>query len=221
MAKRYILLFLLGTVIGLGVLFALQRFLAPKGVTLGPAEMRAGPTITGPQIGGPFTLTTHRGETVTDETFRGKFMLIFFGFTHCPDVCPTELAKFAQVLQVLGPAANTVQPLFITIDPERDTAEALARHISLFDERILGLTGTPEQIAAVTKNYRVYYAKAPSESAGDYLMDHSSFAYLMAPDGSFIDVFPLEKQAADIAFTIRRVTSMDSEATKQQSEKAR
>jgi protein SCO1/2 len=215
MGKRYILLFLLGTVIGLGVLFALQQFLAPKGVTLAPGETRTAGTVAGVPIGGSFTLTNQRGETVSDENFRGRFMLVFFGFTHCPDICPTELAKFGQVLDVLGPAANTVQPIFITIDPERDTPEALARHLSLFDERIIGLTGTEQQIAEVTKKYRVYYAKAPSESASDYLMDHSSFAYLMAPDGSFVDVFPLEKQAADIAFTIRRIQSMDREATKQ------
>jgi protein SCO1/2 len=215
MAKRYVFLFLLGTAIGLGVLFALQRFLAPQGVALGPGEIRTSATITGAPIGGPFTLTNQRGETVTEASYRGRFMLVFFGFTHCPDICPTELAKFGQVLEILGPAADTVQPLFITIDPARDTVEALARHMSLFDPRIDALTGTDEAIAAVTKSYRVYYAKAPSENASDYLMDHSSFAYLMAPDGSFIDVFPLEKQAADIAFTIRRIQSMDRQATKQ------
>lgn len=215
MAKRYILLFLLGTVIGLGLLFALQQFLAPRGVSLAPGETRTTGTVTSVPIGGSFTLTNQRGETVTDETFRGRFMLVFFGFTHCPDICPTELSKFGQVLEILGSTAQTVQPIFITIDPARDTPEALARHLSLFDERITALTGTEEQIAEVAKKYRVYYAKAPSESASDYLMDHSSFAYLMAPDGSFIDVFPLEKQAADIAFTIRRLQSIDREATKQ------
>ncbi|MGQ9365270.1 SCO family protein [Azospirillum sp. ST 5-10] len=143
-------------------------------------------------IGGPFQLTDHTGKAVTDADFRGKHLLIYFGYTYCPDVCPTELATMATALDKLGPLADRVQPLFISVDPARDTVAHLADYVGLFHPRLIGLTGTPEQIREVARGYRVYYAKAPGgEDAGDdYLMDHSSFVYLMGPDGAFVQVFP-------------------------------
>lgn len=141
-------------------------------------------------IGGPFTLTTHDGRVVTDQDFQGKYKLVFFGYTFCPDICPTELQTIAQAMDLMGDSGADVQPLFITIDPERDTAPVLADYVKLFHPAITGLTGTPEQIAAVAKAYRVYYARSQGETdPTQYLMDHSTFAYLLAPDGSFVTVF--------------------------------
>lgn len=162
--------------------------------------MSVPPTV---QIGGPFSLTDHTGAAVTEASYRGRLMLIFFGFTHCPDVCPTELQVIAEVLDGLGADADRVAPLFITVDPERDTPEALARYVDLFDPRIIGLTGTPEQIGAVTRAYRVYYAKVHPPEASDYTMDHSSFVYLMDQEGGFAGLFRHGAPAADIVAAIR------------------
>ncbi|GMV64108.1 MAG: hypothetical protein AMXMBFR74_32750 [Parvibaculum sp.] len=142
------------------------------------------------QVGGPFTLVNDAGETVTDETFRGRYMLIYFGFTFCPDVCPTELGIMSAALDQLGEKAEKVQPLFVTIDPERDTPEVMARYVTLFHPRLMGLTGTPEQIASIAKAYHVFYRKAEDESSTDYTMDHSSIVFLMGPDGEYLKLFP-------------------------------
>ncbi|PWC43478.1 SCO family protein [Azospirillum sp. TSO22-1] len=153
-------------------------------------------------VGGPFRLTDHTGKAVTDADYRGKYLLIYFGYTFCPDVCPTELSTMAAALDKLGPTADTVQPLFITIDPERDTVAHMADYVPLFHPRLVGLTGTPDEVRTVAREYRVYAAKAPGSSGEAYLMDHSSFVYLMGPDGKFVAVFPggtgPEKMAADI-----------------------
>jgi protein SCO1/2 len=153
-------------------------------------------------IGGPFSLIDHSGTPVTDTTYRGRMILIFFGFTHCPDICPTELQVMAEVLDRLGADAARVAPLFITIDPERDTPESLARYVDLFDPRIIGLTGTPEQIGAVARAYRVYYAKVQPPGSTTYTMDHSSFVYLMDAEGRFAALFRHGTPAAEIAGTI-------------------
>lgn len=152
----------------------------------------------GLELGGPFTLTDQAGRTVTDETYRGRWMLVFFGYTFCPDVCPTELQVVGEVMDRLGPKAGRVAPLFVTIDPERDTPPVLADYVKLFDDRLTGLTGTPEQIATIARAYRVYYAKARPENSTTYLMDHSSFLYLMGPDGRFRTMFRHGASADDI-----------------------
>lgn len=157
-------------------------------------------------IGGPFQLTDHTGKAVTDADFRGRYTLIYFGYTYCPDVCPTELAAMSQALDGAGTAAERVQPLFISVDPQRDTVPHLADYVALFHPRLVGLTGTPDQIATVAKAYRVYYAKAPQEGGGpdDYLMDHSSFIYLMDPQGRFITVYPAGTTADAIAADLKK-----------------
>ena len=142
------------------------------------------------RVGGPFTLINQDGETVSEETFRGKYMLIYFGFTFCPDVCPTELGVMSAALDRLGGRAEKVQPIFITIDPERDTPEVMARYVKLFNPRLVGLTGTPEQIADVAKAYHVFHRKAQDESSSEYTMDHSSIVFLMGPDGEYLKLFP-------------------------------
>ena len=160
-------------------------------VVAGPAGT-ALPVASAPQdIGGPFTLTDHTGQRVSDADFRGRHMLVYFGFTFCPDVCPTELSTMVRALEALGPAGESVVPLLITIDPARDTPDALASYVALFDERLIGLTGTDEEIAAVADAYRVFYARAPDTGqTTTYLMDHSAYIYLMAPTGENLVVFP-------------------------------
>jgi protein SCO1/2 len=172
-------------------------------VESGPRDQVTGSGIS---IGGPFTLTDQTGASVTDKTYDGSFRLIYFGYTFCPDACPTELQVMAQALEAMGSAGAQVQPIFITIDPERDTAKQLAGYVLLFDKRLVGLTGTPEQIAAAAKAYKVYYAKADQTGvdAKSYGMNHSSFVYLMDPKGKFLTVFSSDTDSDRMAAEIRR-----------------
>lgn len=179
-------------VLGVGVLgFALVRML-----TSDPAT---GGSFGEPLIGGSFTLVDGTGATRTDEDFRGRLMLVYFGFTYCPDVCPTELQAMGQAVDLLGDKANSVQPIFITIDPERDTPQMVGQYVESFHPRMVGLTGTPEQVAAAAKAYRVYYRKAEVEGSSDYLMDHSSIVYLMGRDGKFLTHFSHGTSPQDMA----------------------
>lgn len=163
-----------------------------------------------PRVGGPFTLVDQTGKTVTDKDYQGKYMLIYFGFTFCPDVCPTELQVISGALEQLGDKAAKVQPIFISVDPDRDTPQVLAKYVKQFDPRLVGLTGSAEQIAAVAKAYRVYYEKVKDEHAGgaksddgDYSVDHSSVAYLMGPNGEFLTFFPPGVSPEEMAKKIR------------------
>ncbi len=140
-------------------------------------------------VGGPFSLTDHTGKPVTEKTFLGKYMLVYFGYTYCPDVCPGELQVVAAALDELGDKANQIQPVFITVDPERDTAKHMAEYVEHFHDRLIGLTGTAEQIAQAAKAFRVYYAKVDDPDSTEYLMDHSSIVFLMGPDGSYLAYF--------------------------------
>lgn len=144
----------------------------------------------GVPIGGPFTLTDHTGETVTEADFHGRLMLVYFGFSSCPDFCPTDLSIIAQAVDELGPAGEAVVPVFVSVDPNRDTPEVLASYVGLFHPRMVGLTGSDEQIAAVADAYRVYYARVPSDDPDFYAVDHTTFTYLMGPDGSNLLMFP-------------------------------
>ena len=134
-------------------------------------------------IGGPFALTDGHGNRVTDRDFRGKWLLIFFGYTHCPDVCPTTLSNLADTLAALGKAADRVKVLFVTLDPERDTPKVLLDYTAAFDSRIVGLTGSPEEIATTATAYHVKYAK--TQSGDDYFVDHSALIHVLRPDGSY------------------------------------
>jgi protein SCO1/2 len=157
----------------------------------------------GVQVGGPFALTDDHGQAVTDASYRGRWMLIYFGYSFCPDVCPTELQTISAALDRLGPQAAHVVPVFITVDPDRDTPTALAAYVKLFDDRLIGLTGTPAQIANVARAYRVYYAKVTPKDSTSYLMDHSSFMYLVGPDGRLSALFRPGQSAAELADAIR------------------
>jgi protein SCO1/2 len=158
---------------------------------------------TGLKIGGPFSLTDQNGKAVTDADYRGKYLLVYFGYTYCPDMCPTGLQAIAHVLDALGPDAAKVQPLFITIDPARDTAEKLKEYDASFHPQIIGLTGSASQIAAVAKEYQVYYAKGEQVDEHDYIMDHSSLIYLMNPEGRFITTFSEDANPQNILKALR------------------
>lgn len=156
-------------------------------------------------IGGPFTLVDQTGKTVTDQDFRGRYMLVFFGFTHCPDICPAELQVMSAALDELGPKADEVVPIFITLDPERDTQAAMGAYVKNFGQRFVGLTGSPEQIAAVAKAYKVAYAKFQQDKASsDYSIDHSALVYLMGKDGQYITHFAYGTPASKMTETLRR-----------------
>jgi len=140
-------------------------------------------------IGGPFELVDHEGRAVREEEFRGRLMLVYFGYTWCPDVCPTELQAMSAALDLLGSDAKAVAPVFVTVDPERDTPQVMADYRGHFHPSLAALTGTPQQVAAAAKAYRIYYAKAKAERPGEYLMDHSSFVYLMDRKGGYLTHF--------------------------------
>ncbi len=157
----------------------------------------------GVSVGGPFSLVDPSGKTVSDADFRGRWMLVYFGYTFCPDVCPTELQAVAAGMELLGKQADLVAPIFITVDPVRDTPAAMGQYVKQFDDRLIGLTGNPEQIKAVTRAYRVYAAKSESTSGSAYLMDHSSFLYLMGPDGKLRNLFKAGTGGEELAQSIR------------------
>lgn len=147
-------------------------------------------------IGGPFTLLTGDGKTITDADMRGRPFLVYFGYTHCPDVCPATLAEISDVLKRLPD--KPIRVLFVTVDPERDTPKLMADYVSSFDPRIVGLSGSPQQITAIEKAYRVYARKAPTKD-GDYSMDHSSIVYLMDANGGFVKAFNLDRSPEEAA----------------------
>jgi protein SCO1/2 len=153
-------------------------------------------------IGGDFALTDHTGARVGEASFRGRLMLVYFGYTWCPDVCPTELQVIGAALDLVGEDASEVAALFITVDPERDTWQVLADYVPHFHERLIALTGTPRDIAAAARAYRVYYAKADAGD-GAYLMDHTSLVYLMDRDGAYLRHFTGAATAEEIAAAVR------------------
>jgi protein SCO1 len=154
-------------------------------------------------IGGPFKLTDQNGREVTDGQLKGKPFLVFFGFTHCPDVCPTTLFEVSEILRALGPDADRTGALFITVDPERDTPAAMKDYLSSFDPHLIGLTGDPAAVAAVAKAYRVYYKKVPLDG-GDYTMDHTAIVYLMDKEGRFISPFNMKRSVEAAAADLRK-----------------
>jgi protein SCO1/2 len=154
-------------------------------------------------IGGAFALTDQNGARRTDADFRGKLMLVYFGFTYCPDICPTDLQQMGLAVDRLGPAGEMVQPLFVTLDPERDTAEHLKDYMPLFHPRFLGLTGDAAAIEAAARAYRVYYKKVERDDKTDYTVDHSAFIYLMGRDGEYLGFFPPGTSAERLADAMR------------------
>jgi protein SCO1 len=166
--------------------------------------MGGGRNIAAPAaIGGPFQLTDQGGETVTDKSLEGRPTLIFFGFTHCPDVCPTSLFEISEVLRAMGPQADHVNAYFISVDPERDTPAAMKDYLSSFDPHLKGLTGDPEVMAKVISEYRVYAKRVPLKD-GDYTMDHTALVYLMDREGRFVAPFNLKRTPDEAAAELKR-----------------
>jgi protein SCO1/2 len=153
-------------------------------------------------IGGPFQLTDQSGQTVTEKEMQGRPTLIFFGFTHCPDVCPTSLFEMSEVLRAMGPDADRVNAYFISVDPERDTADAMKDYLSSFDPHLKGLTGPPQDLAKVISEYRVYAKKVPLKD-GEYTMDHTALVYLMDRDGKFVAPFNLKRTPDEAATDLK------------------
>ena len=156
----------------------------------------------GALIGGAFSLEDGGGKTVSDQTLRGRPFLVYFGYTHCPDVCPTELARISDVLGQMGD--KSIPALFITVDPERDTPKIMQEYVSSFNPAIIGLSGSRQAIDAAEKTFRVFARKAESQADGDYSMDHSSIVYLMDKSGAFIEAFNVERPPKDAAKDLER-----------------
>ena len=196
---RALIVFLVGLLVMLGGAGAYVWSLRTGGPDGGAQQANAGAV----QVGGPFELVDHKGQTRTEADFAGQHMLTYFGYTYCPDVCPTSLSVMTQALDLLEEQAPEVAakivPVFVTVDPERDDVSAMASYAEHFHPRMVALTGGPEQIAAAAKAYRVYYRKVEDDSATDYLVDHSSFIYLMGPDGLYVSHFLHNATAQEIA----------------------
>lgn len=201
MAAKSIVIGVAGAALGLAAAIALLPDVRER---LLPS---IGQQVTGKAlIGGAFTLTDNTGKRVTDQDFHGKYTLVFFGFTSCPDICPAGLQLIAGALEKLGTKAQRITPIFISVDPQRDTPEKLAAYVKNFDPRLVGLTGTPEEIAAVAKAYKVYYAKVPSkERPDDYTMDHTSIIYVMDPKGEFVTHFTPSTSVDDMAAKLDKI----------------
>jgi len=177
--------------LAIGLLAMLWMFDGLKGVTAPSA------------IGGPFRLVDQAGAAVTDQTMKGKPTLIFFGFTHCPDVCPTSLFEMSEILRALGKDADGVNAYFVSVDPERDTPEAMKDYLSSFDPHLKGLTGDPDAVTKMTTAYRVYSKKVPLKD-GDYTMDHTALVYLMDRNGRFVSPFNLKRPPEQAAADLKR-----------------
>ena len=167
------------------------------------APSRSVRTAAASGVGGPFTLVNQDGKTVTERDFAGATHLVFFGFTHCPDVCPTTLQQITDVLGALGPKADTLKVAFVTVDPERDRPDSMKAYLESFDPRITGLTGTPEQVAATVKAYRGYAKKVPGKD-GDYTMEHTALVYQMDARNDFVGALNLARPPAETAAALAK-----------------
>jgi cytochrome oxidase Cu insertion factor (SCO1/SenC/PrrC family) len=154
-------------------------------------------------IGGPFTLTDPAGKQRSDSEFRGRLMIVYFGYTFCPDVCPADLMAITQALDALGPAAEGVQPVFITVDPERDT-KVLGEYVRAFHHSLVGLTGSPEEIRKVANAYKAFYAKVPDQRGGDYSIDHTGVIYLMGRSGEYLGFMPPQTNPERLTEILRK-----------------
>jgi cytochrome oxidase Cu insertion factor (SCO1/SenC/PrrC family) len=219
--QRAIRILVLVLIVGLGAVWGAAWFGRQPGESPGDAFLRHVATLTGrgrapagPQVGmqlpagvtmgGPFQLQNQDGRTVTPADFRGQLMVGYFGFTYCPDVCPTELGSIATAMDMLAPEqVARVTPAFFTVDPERDTPAQMKSYVANFHPRMVGLTGTPQQVADVAKLFRVYYAKVTRPEMSEYLMDHSSFIYLIGDDGRVRALLRPQSSPEDIAAAIR------------------
>ena len=163
-----------------------------------------GPGTATPAIGGSFKLTDQNGQPISDDDLKGKPFLVFFGYTHCPDVCPTTLFEVSEVMRSLGKDADRAKALFVTVDPERDTPAVLKDYLSSFDPNLIGVTGDEAALNTVEREYRVYAKKVPTGKDGDYSMDHSAVVYLMDKRGRFVAPFKLDRKPEEAAAELRK-----------------
>lgn len=184
--------------VGIGAMMGLYQIQGQQS-----AKISKPAPVAGIKIGGPFTLVNQDGETVTQDTYKGQYKLIYFGFTYCPAICPTELQKVTRALNELGKDGEKIQPIFITIDPERDTPKVMKDYVSLYHPRLVGLSGSPENVSAALKDFRIYAAKVQDETMNDYTMDHSSFIYFMDGEDNLLGLYRIEDSAEVIAADIK------------------
>ena len=177
--------------LAVGLALTLWLMGGPRGVTAASS------------IGGPFQLVDQSGQAVTEKNLQGKPTIVFFGFTHCPDVCPTALFEMSEILRAMGKDANRVNAYFVSVDPERDTPEIMKSYLSSFDPNLKGLTGSPEQVAGVISSYRVYAKKVPLKD-GDYTMDHTALIYLMDREGRFVAPFNIKRKPEEAAADLKK-----------------
>ena len=184
-AKKAFVGVFLCLLIASGLGFSAATAARAETVRISPVFTKTGPS----RVGGPITLTSHLGKRLSTQELRGKYLLVYFGYTYCPDICPNELMKISAALDKLGDNSANIQPLFITVDPKRDTAEVLKDYVSHFHKSLIGLTGTPEEIDRATKAYRVLYRFAGDISGSDYLIGHSNNIFLMDKKGEYATHF--------------------------------
>lgn len=193
-------------VIALGLGWGLAALIPEPSAPNGPDDRQTASPAVLPaptSIGGDFTLTDQTGQPFSTADLTGKLRLLYFGFVSCPDICPTDLADIAGALALLGDEADQVVPIFVSVDPERDTPDVLADHLALFDDRLIGLTGDPDAIRAAAKDWMVYYQKVPTEDPDFWLIDHSTFTYLVGRDGTPISIIRHDAGPAEIAEAVR------------------
>lgn len=156
-------------------------------------------------LGGDFTLTSHKGQSIDTKQFRGKYIMVYFGYSFCPDICPTALENMSEAMMRLADIGHKIQPIFVTVDPDRDTVQQLETYIQSFHPRFLALTGTKKALDKAIKAYRVYAQKVDDEGASDYLVDHSSIVYIMGPDGKYVAHFSHKTPGEEMAFKLREI----------------
>ncbi len=191
LSRRLIIVAAFAASLAIGLALTLWLLGGPRVVTAASA------------IGGPFQLVDQSGQTVSDKNLQGKPTIIFFGFTHCPDVCPTALFEMSEVLRAMGGDAKRLNAFFVSVDPERDTPELMKSYLSSFDPNLKGLTGSPEAVARMVSAYRVYAKKVPLKD-GDYTMDHTALIYLMDRDGKFVAPFNIKRRPEEAAADLKR-----------------
>lgn len=190
---------IVGFGIGLAALIAWAQIWMDKS-----GKASSGLSVSAENFGGPFALTDHNGKGVTDKDFTGHYRLIYFGFTYCPAICPTELQKISGALKLLEDHSTKIQPIFVSVDPERDTVKAMKNYVGLFHPALIGLTGTPAQIEIIKKAYKVYAAKVQDPDMSEYTVDHSSFIYFMDPQDRLLSIFNTKDTSKTIADNVEK-----------------